>query len=240
MRVVTVTNQKGGVGKTVLACHLAFASQEAGQRTLLIDLDTQANATATLTGSHALLSGGGSASLFTGNGVRPAQTPSGIGLLGGHQELDALDAQFRLEQAVPVRERLRSLPYDLVVIDTPPAIGLRHVGPILWCDVCVTPLEPNSYSVAGLAHTLGALRLARRLNPALQHVALINRHIRRSKQQTRYIEELRRHVPLKQPYLPLRVAVADALDRGVPVWRFPRATRDTRDLWRNLCVDLAA
>lgn len=240
MKVVTVTNQKGGVGKTVLACHLAFASHEAGQRTLLIDLDTQANATATLTGSHTLLSGGGSASLFGDASLFPAQTPSGVDVLGGHQELDALDAQFRLNEALPVRDRLRALPYDLVVIDTPPAIGLRHVGPILWCDECVTPLEPNSYSVAGLAHTLGALRLARRLNPSLKHIALVNRHIRRSKQQARYIDELRRHVGLFEPYLPLRVAVADALDRGVPVWRFSRATRDTRDLWRGLCTELAA
>ena len=134
-----------------------------------------------------------------------------------------------------MRERLRALPYDLVVIDTPPAIGVRHVGPILWSDLCLAPLEPNSYSVAGLGHTLNTLSFARRLNPGLRFRAIINRYIRRSKQQAFYIRELARHIELAQPFLALRVAVCDALDAGLPVWRFPRAAPETRREWRELC-----
>ncbi|MCP3963588.1 MAG: ParA family protein [bacterium] len=239
MRVFTVTNQKGGVGKTALALHLALAGQEQGLRVLLIDLDTQGNAGITLTGDPGLAKcDGGAGDLFAGDGVQPLTTPSGIALLHGHQKLDAVDANFKLVDAVPVREAIRVLPYDLVVIDTPPAIGLRQVGPMVWCDLCLTPLEPNGYSVVGLSQTLEILSAARQLNPLLHSRTIINRHIRRSKRQKQYIEQIAARVELTQPYLCLHVAVADALDSGVPVWRFGRAARDTKEQWRAICGGL--
>lgn len=239
MKVLTVTNQKGGVGKTVLACHLAFAAVEAGRRTLLVDLDTQANASVTLTGNPSLTArDSGSAVLFTGERPEPVQTETGIAVLHGHQHLDALDTRHDLQAALPARDRLRELPYDVAIIDTPPAIGLRHVGPILWCDLCLTPMEPAGYSIAGLAHTLNTLRFARRLNPGLRSQAIINRYIRRSSRHAYYLARLSRHIELAQPYLTLRVAVPDALDAGMPVWRFPRAARETREQWRRLCEEL--
>ncbi len=236
MKVITVTNQKGGVGKTALALHLALAGSERGLRVLVIDLDTQGNASITLTGDAALPSqDGGSGDLFAAGGLAPLDTDSGISLLHGHQRLDALDGRLELRETLPVKGRLRSLPYDLIVIDTPPAIGLRHVAPMLWCDLCLTPLEPNGYSVAGLSRTLETLAFARGLNPGLTTHAVINRHIKRSKQQRLYIEQIAERVELTQPYLSLHVAVADALDSGVPVWRFRRAAKITREQWTGLC-----
>lgn len=236
MKVLTVTNQKGGVGKTALALHLAFAGQERCMRVLLIDLDTQGSASITLTGDATLPSqDGGSGSLFTGGAVLPRETTSGIALLHGHQKLDAIDASLTIPETLDIRDTVRALPYDLVVIDTPPAIGLRHVSPMLWCDSCLTPLEPNGYSVAGLSQTLETLAAARRLNPRLETHAVINRHIRRSKGQQEYIGRIGERLELTRPFLSLHVAVADALDSGVPVWRFQRAAKTTREQWTTLC-----
>ena len=65
MRIVTVTNQKGGVGKTTLVCHLALAGVERGLRTLVVDLDTQGNASTMLARDAAVArQPGGSAALF--------------------------------------------------------------------------------------------------------------------------------------------------------------------------------
>jgi chromosome partitioning protein len=119
MRIVTVTNQKGGVGKTTLVCHLALAGVERGLRTLVVDLDTQGNASTMLAGDAALArQSGGAATLFAGGEPQPTVIPSGIHLLHGHQRLDEVDQRVELAEAAGIRARLRALPYDLVVVDT--------------------------------------------------------------------------------------------------------------------------
>lgn len=239
MRIVTVTNQKGGVGKTTLACHLALAGVETGRRTLLVDLDTQGNASTMLARSTGIAHvPGGSAALFSETEPAPLATDTGVDLLHGHQRLDEVDQRVALAEAAGIRERLLALPYDLVVVDTPPALGLRHLGPQVWADLVVTPLEPNSFSLLALSQTLAAIEEIRALRPSLQNRILINRFNKSSGQQNRYIAALAEHVELTTPYLTLRVAVSDALDEGAPVWRFRRADRETRDTWKNLCGEL--
>lgn len=239
MRIVTVTNQKGGVGKTTLACHLALAGVESGRRTLLVDLDTQGNASTMLARDAAVAQrSGGAAELFADAAPAPATTAAGVDLLHGHQRLDEVDQRIELADAAGIRQRLLELPYDLVIVDTPPALGLRHLGPQVWADLVVTPLEPNSFSLLALGQTLATLEEIRTLRPTLQNRILINRFNKSSGQQNRYIAALAEHVDLTTPYLTLRVAVSDALDEGVPVWRFRRADRETRDTWRTLCGEL--
>ena len=102
----------------------------------------------------------------------------------------------------------------------------------------MTPLEPNSFSLLALGQTLSAIEEIRAIRPGLENRVLINRFNRSSGRQNRYIELLSEHVPLTTPFLTLRVAVSDALDEGLPVWRFRRADRETRETWKRLCEDL--
>jgi cellulose biosynthesis protein BcsQ len=108
----------------------------------------------------------------------------------------------------------------------------------VWADLVVTPLEPNSFSLLALGQTLATIEEIRALRPGLENRVLINRFNRSSGRQNHYIALLGEHVPLITPYLTLRVAVSDALDEGLPVWRFRRADRETRETWRQLCEDL--
>ena len=93
------------------------------------------------------------------------------------KRLDEVDQRVGLADATRVRDRLRALPYDLVVIDTPPAIGLRHLGPQVWADLVVTPLEPNSFSLLALGQTLATIEEIRAIRPGLENRILINRFI---------------------------------------------------------------
>ena len=238
--IVAVTNQKGGAGKTTVSCHLAFAAAERGEGVLLIDLDTQGNASTTLTGDHELAyRPGGSEVLFSGGEIAPRATAHGIHLLHGHQRLDALDS-------IPVADALRCRPvlrelalqWPTVILDTPPSLGLRHIAPLLWADRVVIPMEPTSYSLHALGQVLTTLRQIRQTNGGLSYRVVINRYLPRSKSHQRYVAELSTRTPVLTPYLGLRIAVQEALENQRPVWRYRGAPRSLRQSWHLLMESL--
>lgn len=127
-RVLALISQKGGVGKTTLALHLAFRAAESCS-VLIVDMDTQGNATSTLLGDegmHYLHTRGGASDLFEKPLAEIVPLPTRhprISLLWGHQHLDAVKPA--LSDVVRLRPALAALPYDFLIFDTPPALGPR-------------------------------------------------------------------------------------------------------------------
>ncbi|HBL26187.1 MAG TPA: hypothetical protein DD490_05055 [Acidobacteria bacterium] len=238
-RILAVTNQKGGVGKTTLTFHLAVRAAEEGHRVLLVDFDAQGNASTALLGSlpPTLRSHEGAAEVFLAKEIHPLPTPAGVDLLPGHQHLDGVDA-FPFEDTPERLGFLLGLPYDFILFDTPPSVGLRNLAPLLWADRVFIPIEPNSFAAAGLANTLDTIVDVRATNPRLAFTILINRLIPNSSQQRAHIASLSGLAPIYSPYLANRVAVGGALDQCLPVWKYKRADPRLRHLWRALCGDL--
>lgn len=261
MKILTVNNQKGGVGKTTLALHLALAGVEADCRTLLVDLDAQGSASLTaLRDPSVRHRPGGALALFGAEPlapiapaptpqlappapltrITPTASPLGFDVLHGHRELDRADS-FPLEHAAALGGRLRALPYELVVIDTPPAaIEARHLAPLFWADVVVIPLEANRYSRAALEDTLETVAAVQRANLDLERFFVINRYRTQDPGQREYAAQLKAVAKVEEPELGLHAAVSHALDEGRPVWREPRASLPIRDSWRTLCGRLVA
>ena len=153
MKTLVVMNEKGGVGKTTLAAHAGWYFAER-HRTLVIDLDQQANLTATL-GAH--LAGVDSVALFAEvAAVAPigslTATRSTRDLLGVEGADRACIETFRNSLASMANE------YDICIIDTPPALTNRTFAALLAADAVLAPVGLNDYSLQGVAELLRAIK----------------------------------------------------------------------------------
>ena len=175
-RIVAVTNQKGGVGKTTTAINVATSLALAGQRVLLVDVDPQANLTSGVGLKGQRAEGGTTYEALLDEGapesfVMPTQVehlsliPADRNLTGAEIELVALPQRERRLQRVldPLRSR-----FDHIFIDCPPSLGLLTLNALVAADAALIPLHCEYFALEGLADLVGTMRRVRgALNPAL-------------------------------------------------------------------------
>ncbi|MEO8502470.1 MAG: ParA family protein [Acidobacteriota bacterium] len=247
MKVFVVTNQKGGVGKTTVALHLAWAAKDLGHRVLVVDLDSQGNASQLLSGDVAINKrrGGASALFQRGGSLDPIVTPGGLALLHGHRYLDGPNFSDAIQQ----RDALRSLPYDVAVIDTPPSMSDVFVAPFFWADRLVVPITPDPLTVRVRGHASidDIVAKARVVNPSLVTRFLINRYTRHVRASRTSLAELLLTYDLKQPYLRASGWVSQSTAAGLPVWAYQNldaskrlrpAPQEIRGQWQIVCRGL--
>jgi chromosome partitioning protein len=246
-KIITVTNQKGGVGKTTLTCHLAFAAEEAGKKVLVIDFCGQGNASQFLTQDLRInKKRGGAETLFDGSELKYSDTPmDNLKVLHGHLFLEELDTQKDelLKIAIKLRSKVRALPFDFVIFDTPPALGPRIASPLIWSDLALLTVQPLLSSITGLDDTFDTISGVKRANPALAVRMVVNLFTKASKTQGEFREELKKkygRVIIEE--FPTRTPVSDALQNYKPVWKHSRDKKLGRH-WKefaNRILDLTA
>jgi chromosome partitioning protein len=226
--VVIFGNQKGGVGKSTLAvlyaCWLADVQR---QSVCVIDLDAQANSSKSLSRSSAIAE---SVELF-GQDPGPIAPPRErtIALAAGSRKLSDVELA-RADLVIPVfRGNVRRLAqdFDAVVIDTPPALGLRMSAALIAGHAVACPIELEEYSIDGVADMLRTVfGVRRRYNPQLRMAAIVlNRFNPHSLRQKAAMQDL--VLNFREFVIPARIstrsAIPEALAAGVPVWRLPKS-----------------
>lgn len=238
--ILTVANQKGGVGKTTLILNLAYIAAESGKKVLCIDLDTQGSLSTSLTGDADIRKRpGGAASLFDDGALDVMHTEHKIDLLHGHDKLDDLD-KADLQVVKALKAKVKGLDYDLILIDTPPAIGIRQLAPLLWSDLLLVPLPPEEMPVMGLGSMMETAKLAKQVNPALKTRVILTRYKVQSGSHKSMSKSLVTQLGamLLTDRIRERVAVADAAAKRVPVWHGKNADDKLRQEWHNTMTNL--
>jgi len=234
-RILAVTNQKGGVGKTTTAVNLSACLAEFGQRVLLVDLDPQGNAT---TGCGIVKSEAmptvyqiliGRATM----GDSCLSTEFGFDLLPANRELagaeiDLIDLgqrEYRLRDALAgIRGN-----YDFILMDCPPALNLLTVNGLVAADRVIIPMQCEYYALEGLTDLVATLKKVRaKLNPVLDIEGLLRTMFDARSTLTQQVSrELESHFGEKvyRTIIPRNVRLAEAPSYGKPAIAFDRSSK---------------
>ena len=238
-RVLTVANQKGGVGKTTTTVNVAAAMAQAGLQVLVIDLDPQGNASTALGIDHhadvpsiydVLVDGARLLDVVQACATVPGLfcAPATIDLAGAEIELVSLVArESRLQRAIQAASQTGHA-YDYILIDCPPSLGLLTVNAMVAASEVFIPIQCEYYALEGLSQLLKNIELVRaHLNPPL-HVStiLLTMYDGRTRLSAQVAEEVREHFPeqVLRTTVPRSVRVSEAPSFGETVMTYDPAS----------------
>ncbi|QEO14523.1 AAA family ATPase [Agromyces intestinalis] len=232
-RVFTISNQKGGVGKTTSAVNLAAALARTGARVLVIDLDPQGNASTALGVDHRseqqsvyeVLVSDLPLSAVVRQSTEHEQldcVPATIHLAGAEIELVSMVArEQRLRRALDAHLAAMSDPYHYVFIDCPPSLGLLTINAFVAAREVLIPIQCEYYALEGLSQLLSNIELIEKhLNPTLRlSTILLTMYDSRTNLAQQVAQEVRDHFPGQtlQTIIPRSVRVSEAPSYGQSV-----------------------
>lgn len=228
-----VFNQKGGVGKTTIVCNLAAISATRGQRTLVVDLDAQCNASQYLLSSRPEQAQAGTADFFEETLKRGRQdsdltsfitaTPfENLHLMAAHPDLEEirvkLEAKHKIYKLRDALDRLEG--YDAVYIDTPPAMNFFSQSALIAATHCLIPFDCDDFARQALYNLFDAIaEIEEDHNPGLiVDGVVVNQFQTQAKLPTRLLAELRAEGhPLLDTHITSSIKVRESHEASIPL-----------------------
>ncbi len=227
-RVIAISNQKGGVGKTTTAINLSACLAEKGKNVLVIDMDPQGNTTSGLgiakenieyTSYQILLGEISIKEAITPSVVeRLAVVPSERGLVGAEVELAGKDnREYMLKSEV---DKIRK-EYDYIIIDCPPSLNILTINAMTTADTVLVPIQCEYYALEGLSELMYTIDLVKdRLNPKLEIEGVVfTMYDARTCLSLQVVENVKEnlHQNIYKSIIPRNVRLAEAPSHGLPI-----------------------
>lgn len=248
-KIISLVNQKGGVGKTTTAINLTTYLADLGQKVLLVDLDPQSNASSglgidsrrlakNLYHSLVLKENPRGVILRTKNKGYHHLLPAHPDLAGAAVELTGMEN--REYQLYNVLREVRP-DYDFIVIDSPPSLGLLTINGLVASDEVIIPVQTEYFALEGLGQLLNTIGLVQEnLQPKLQLGGIVmTMYDRRNRLAKQVVKEVRGHFPGKvfDAVIPRTVRLAEAPSFGQSILNFDRFSKGAR-AYRQLAEEV--